>query len=224
MRRAINRVADYVLDADAKNIHRAMRRKALAESVCFVETYMRKAKPFNDKFELLSASLHQVSLERGLYCEFGVYSGSTINFIASKMPDTVYGFDSFEGLPEDWQPGVEKGTFRVAKLPRVRNNVKLVKGWFQDTLPPFALEHAGSCSFLHIDCDLYSSTKTVFENLGDRIGKGTVIVFDEFFNYPGWKEGEFLAFQELVSSRGLKYEYLGYVNTHEQVAVLITGD
>jgi len=212
-----------VLEADAKNLHRAMRRKAMQETLCFVEEHMSDTKSYGDKFSLLEAALASVASNTGLFCEFGVYSGSTINFIASRVPKTVYGFDSFEGLPEDWQPGVEKGTFRMKALPHVRKNVKLIKGWFNESVPTFALEHPGDCSFLHIDCDLYSSTKTVFEVFGNRIVKGSVLVFDEFFNYPGWKKGEFLAFQEFVSARQLKFEYLGYVMTNEQVAVRITG-
>jgi hypothetical protein len=223
LRTAVSRVADYVLDADAKNLYRAMRRKALAETVSFVEEQMPRTKSFDDKFSLLRAALHCTSPQTGLYCEFGVYSGSTINFIASRVPKTIYGFDSFEGLPEDWQPGVEKGTFQMKSLPHVRRNVELKKGWFNETVPAFALEHREKCSFMHIDCDLYSSTKTVFDILGERVVEGTVLVFDEFFNYPGWKEGEFRAFQEFVSVRGLQFEYLGYVMRDEQVAVRITG-
>jgi len=221
LRTALGRAANYVLDADAKNLRRAMRRKATAETLCFIEQEMPSAKSFSDAFALLDESLRFASQERGLFCEFGVYSGSTINFIASRLKNVIYGFDSFEGLPEDWQPGVQKGTFRMDRLPRVRNNVKLIQGWFQDTLPAFVSEHREPCAFLHIDCDLYSSTKTVFEAFGDQIGKDTVMVFDEFFNYPGWKRGEFLAFQELISARRFHFEYLGYAD--EQVAVRITG-
>ena len=74
---------------------------------------------------------------------------------------------------------------------------------------------------LHIDCDLYSSTNTVLTALADRIGVGCVIVFDEYFNYPGWESGEYRAFQEFIARTGLKYEYLVFNSRHEQVAVRI---
>jgi len=48
-----------------------------------------------------------------------------------------------------------------------------------------------------------------------------VIVFNEYFNYPGWQEGEYKAFQEFISDTGLSYEYIGYNHLHEQVAVKI---
>jgi hypothetical protein len=75
--------------------------------------------------------------------------------------------------------------------------------------------------FLHIDCDLYSSTKTIFNLLKGRIVSGTVIVFDEYFNYDGWEKGEYLAFQKYVKENQIKYEYLTYNHLHEQVAVII---
>lgn len=68
---------------------------------------------------------------------------------------------------------------------------------------------------------MYSSTQTMFKLLKNNIQAGTVIVFDEYFNYPNWENGEFLAFQEFISETGLKYEYLGYVYNSTQVAVRI---
>jgi hypothetical protein len=70
-------------------------------------------------------------------------------------------------------------------LPHVSSNVTLIKGWFDQTLPPFLEKHPAPVSFLHVDCDLYSSTKTIFDSLRTRFRPGTVIVFDEYFNYPG---------------------------------------
>jgi hypothetical protein len=72
-----------------------------------------------------------------------------------------------------------------------------------------------------MDADLYSSTKTVFDLMADRIVPGTVIVFDEYFNYPGWRQGEYRAFQELAAGRKLNFEFIGYCDTGEQVAVRI---
>jgi hypothetical protein len=54
-----------------------------------------------------------------------------------------------------------------------------------------------------------------------RIKSGTVIVFDEYFNYPGWQGGAFKAFKEFIAYSGLSYEYLTYNRLHEQVAVQI---
>ena len=82
---------------------------------------------------------------------------------------------------------------------------------------------ANNIIFIHFDADLYSSTKTVLDILADRIVPGTVIQFDEYFNYPGWQDGEYKAFKEFVESRDIKFEYIGYLENDEQVAVRILG-
>ena len=76
-------------------------------------------------------------------------------------------------------------------------------------------------AFMHVDCDLYSSTKTVFDVLGDRVVAGTIIQLDDYFNYPGWQQGEHKAFQEFVESRQLTFEYLGYYRHGAALAVRI---
>ena len=77
-------------------------------------------------------------------------------------------------------------------------------------------------ALLHVDCDLYSSTVTVLNTLKDNIVPGTVIIFDEFLNYPGYEQDEFRAWHEFVSAVDIKFEYIGRVNSHQQVAVQIT--
>ena len=186
----------------------------------YVSENMYKCKVFSAPELLREYAVSQAG--EGLYLEFGVYSGKTINQIADLKKDRIiYGFDSFEGLPETWRSGFEAGKFLKDILPEVRDNVTLIKGWFDETLPSFIQEHNELCAFLHIDCDLYSSSKTVLDYLAGRIVKGTIILFDEYFNYPGWKHNEFKAFQEFISASELKYEYIGYVKDWEQTAVKI---
>jgi hypothetical protein len=207
-------------DKDAHNIERELQRRALSQAADFVEENMAQIKSFTDKYSLLKYSL-DLAKNDGLFMEFGVYQGDTINFIASNTDQIVYGFDSFEGLPEDWRSQFVKGTFKVDKLPNVKKNVKLIKGWFENSLPQFIEENPNKCAFIHIDCDLYSSTNTIFNLLSNKITKNTIIVFDEFFNYPGWKEGEYKSFIEFIDNNNIKFEYLGYCRYDEQVAVKI---
>ncbi len=82
-------------------------------------------------------------------------------------------------------------------------------GYFDAVLPAFLSKTTGGVSLLHVDCDLYFSTQTVLAQLRDRIVSGTIIVFDEYLNYPQWRQHEFRAFQEFVAQRKLKYEYIG---------------
>jgi len=74
---------------------------------------------------------------------------------------------------------------------------------------------------LHIDCDLSSSTKTILDLLQDRIKDGAIIVFDEFFNYPGWEQHKYKAFHEFASIHGFSYEYVAAKPRHQQVAVKV---
>lgn len=213
---------EAALENDSRNIARERQRIALRETAAFVDEHMANVRSYASGAQLLETALKLALPKPGLICEFGVYSGTsirTIGKLAGARP--VFGFDSFEGLPEDWFDGMPKGTFKVDALPKVPANVALVKGWFSDTLGPFLKEHAEPAAFLHVDCDLYSSTRTIFEAFEGRIGPGTVIAFDEYFNYVGWKQGEFKAFHELVARAGLKFEYIGYSRTREQVALRI---
>lgn len=219
-------VADVVTDVvrhesshQLFDISSERQRIALNSTARYVGQHMLHAEVLQDGPHLLTFALERTS-PPGLYLEFGVASGTTVNLIASAIPSPIYGFDSFAGLPEAWVGYLPKGAFRQEQLPLVRENVELVVGLFAETLPRFLGEHPESVAFLHVDCDLYSSTKTIFEHLGPRIGPGTVIVFDEYFNYPGWEDGEYKAFQEFVVARGLSYTYLAYTNS-QQVAVRI---
>jgi len=164
------------------------------------------------------------TLGSGLIAEFGVATGRTINHIARLRPeDIVHGFDSFEGLPEDWTSRMPKGFFRRTALPKVRKNVKLHVGWFNITLPDFKATHGDTpLQLLHIDSDLYSSAVTILDTLKDNIVPGTVIIFDEYMNYPGWELDEFRAWQEHCKMYGREYEYIGRVSRHQKVAIRVT--
>jgi Macrocin-O-methyltransferase (TylF) len=219
----VRRVFDSVyfgMETDSFNIDKMARLSAAVSSANYASVYMLGAEKFRNNFELIDYACERLKVP-GLKLEFGVWSGSTINRLAQHFSDNIFGFDSFEGLPEDWRPGFEKGRFATTNLPTVRNNVKLVIGWFDKTLPNFIEQNSERVALLHIDCDLYSSTKTVFDCLGDKIDKGTILIFDEYFNYPGWESGEHKAFQEYITSKQIKYKYIGYVPNKQQVAVEI---
>jgi hypothetical protein len=189
------------------------------ESARYYELHMSEARLFDDHLQLIS---HALTLAKpgGLCLEFGVATGSTISHIASHWRGPVYGFDSFEGLPENWYGKFRAGSF-AGDPPLVPPNVTLLKGWFSDTLPEFVGQHREPVSFLHVDCDLYSSTRTIFECLAAKMLDGCVIVFDEFFNYPGWKRHEYKAFKEFVALHGFDYRYEGLVPGHQQVCAVL---
>jgi tetratricopeptide (TPR) repeat protein len=158
----------------------------------------------------------------GLVLEFGVRFGCSIRLLAALAgQQAVHGFDSFEGIPEAWHDEPQGSYSTKGALPAVPENVALYAGWFDDTLPAFLSKNAGPARFVNVDCDLYSSTRTVLELLADRIVPGTVIVFDEYIGNERWREDEFRAFQEAVARFGWKYEYLCFSLFTKQVAVRI---
>lgn len=158
----------------------------------------------------------------GMALEFGVATGTTLALIVEHHAHgPVHGFDSFEGLPEPWRPGWDQGEFAQPDLPEVPG-AELVVGLFADTLPGFLAEHPGPVSFLHLDADLYSSTTLVLEQVGPRLVEGTVVLFDEYLNFPGWQEHEHRAWTEHVARTGLQWEYLGLTLDDEQVSMRVT--
>lgn len=180
----------------------------------------------------LEESLTHVGLH-GAILEFGVWSGTTINVISKYFQNNkIHGFDSFEGLPEDWNISYnekhnkhKKGYFSVDTLPQVNSNVKLWKGWFDATIDQYLEQHKDIISFLHVDCDLYSSTKTVFDKLNDYIVKDTIITFDEFYpwgrkRYETWAEHEYKALGEWVKKYNRSFIVLSH-NNHQQTTIKI---
>ncbi|MDQ3185012.1 MAG: class I SAM-dependent methyltransferase [Pseudomonadota bacterium] len=207
------------------NIDFHQRQGAMESSARFAAEHLQGVRPFADKFEGLKYAIERAE-KPGLFLEFGVASGRSINFIAANTEAVVYGFDSFQGLPEDWRPGVGKGAFRKPAewRPEVRANVELNVGWFEDTLPDFLADHHGDIAFLHVDCDLYSSTTTVLSLLADRLKPGSVIVFDEYFSYIGWEKHEHAAFREFIEKHQKNFDYILYqvAGSPAQVAAILT--
>lgn len=196
--------------------------KAAQESADFMVSNFQQAQNLTSKNKILEFA-SEIANKEGLWLEFGVFQGRSIKLIAKHGQHEVFGFDSFEGLPEDWTHDQKKGHFSLeGNIPKINDNrITLIKGWFDKTLPHFLTDHKGKISLLHIDSDLYASAKYVLETLNDRIEKGCIIVFDDFINYPGWQEGESKAFLEWAEKYEKSFEYIGFVSTHHSIALRI---
>lgn len=147
----------------------------------------------------------------GDYLEFGVYMGTTFRY-AYKIMSPLFSemkfvaLDSFEGLPspqgmdarDNYTSGFFEGQFKCSEEEFVellnkdginRDKVKIIKGWFQDTLSPekahgYGLEKIAAA---WVDCDLYESTVPILNFISSRISTGSVILFDDwhcFRNLP----------------------------------------
>lgn len=204
------------------NIYRSNHRFEIIESAHYI------ASKKSDRTRITGGTFHTFKslasyvMEDGVIAEFGVRNGHSINILAQLFPNrTLYGFDSFEGIPDAWgdEPA---GTYTTGgAFPQVANNVTLIHGWFNKTLPIFIKNHDEKIALINIDCDIYSSTKDIFQYLGPKITEGTVVVFDEYIINKTWRDDEFKAFQEWVSAKRITYEYITVSFFSKQVAVRI---
>jgi predicted O-methyltransferase YrrM len=209
----------YILDdiQQAWRYRNAPRPQRTADSELYRQQHMAAVPAYHSDLRLHQAVSRQV-LQGGYILEFGVATGRSIRHWAQLFPThDIYGFDGFEGIYEDWN-GMKAGHF-AQKPPAVPANVHLVVGRFDQTLPDWCAQHPGPASLIHIDCDLYQATRDVFAHLRDRIQPGTIIVFDEYWNYPGWQQHEFRAWQEERTD----YRYIGWVSggNYQPVAVQV---
>jgi len=196
------------------------RPQRTPDSQAYLAQHMAQVPSYASDLRLHRAVSKQV-LQGGLMLEFGVATGRSIRHWAKLFPThDIWGFDGFEGIYEDWN-GMKAGHFARPgqQPPQVPDNVHLVIGRFDQTLPGWCESHPGFVSLIHIDCDLYSATKTVLFHLRDRIRTGTIIVFDEYWNYPTWQQHEHAAWQE----ENRPYEYIGHTHggNYQPVAIRI---
>ncbi len=218
--------ARYVAErALPQSVPALMRQEAVVNSFNHAKENMKEAYSFLDRFEGLSLSIMEAKRRfppRKFIMEFGVYKGGMINYQAKKFPELNFvGFDSFEGLRENWSGMAPEGTYGLdGKLPRVRRNVALVKGWFAESGPRWKTENPGSGIplLVHVDCDTYDATVDALELCSSYVEHGLIIHFDDYFGFPNWRTGGFKALKEISESRQWSLTYLSYGT--KEVAVL----
>ena len=156
------------------------------------------------------------------YLEFGVASGHSFRWWISKCTHTdskFYGFDTFEGLPENW--GAFKKGDMIAGVPVLDDQrAKFLKGLFQDSLPAFLKEtnlNNDRKKVIHLDADLFSSTLFALTSLAPYLKSGDMLLFDEF-NVPNH---EYYAFRIFTESYYVKITLVAAVNNFYQVAMAI---
>jgi len=129
----------------------------------------------------------------GDMAELGVFAGGSAKIISQACPSKkLHLFDTFEGLPQDdvWDIGHKKGEFACAisdvQIYLDGQNVEFHPGFFPDTTQ--GLNH--SYSFVHLDADLYESTKAGIEYFWPRLEEGGILMLDDYNNptCPGVKK------------------------------------
>jgi Macrocin-O-methyltransferase (TylF) len=162
----------------------------------------------------------------GLLLDLGVWLGWSTRLMSDASGRQVYGFDTFEGLVEDWQIDdqalIKQGTFSLSEPLAQRSmhdtgvtlhdgvpdalgrKVQFIKGSTYDTLSPFLAERpAAPIALFHMDLDTYESCLHALETCKDRFVEGSVLVFDEYLV----TNAEMLAFFEFQAKYELEWRY-----------------
>jgi len=176
-------------------------------------------------FAIYRAIQNNTGDSKNLFLEFGVYTGGSINLFSKQLKNingTIYGFDTFEGLTEDWLTHVffPKGSLSLNnKLPKVAKNAILIKGKIQDTLDNFLKDNLKKkILFAHMDMDTYASTKFALAKIKPFLQKGSVILFDEFYGYPNWQQEEYKAFTEVFKEN--EYKFIAFCESEAAIQIL----
>lgn len=167
----------------------------------FIELYNRvSSRSLIDKRRawIVYSFARQCASLGGDFAELGVYkgAGSRIMYEASKKTKNIFAFDTFEGLPEtdsEKDPFWRKGDLRKLNYEEVRqflreDSFKLIKGYFPKTIR-FVPDEI-TYSFVHIDADIYRSTKDACEYFYPKMVRGGIMLFDDYLylSCPGIKE------------------------------------
>ena len=177
----------------------------------------------NNRFDMFDESLQHIS-EPLDYLEFGVYRGKTMRHCTNIMKHNetrFYGFDSFEGLPENFQSNHPKGKFSTnGNTPDIEDSrVHFIKGWFNDTLPEFLKTYdSKKPKVIHMDADLYSSTLFVLTQIHPYLRKGDIIMFDEF----GDLLNEFMAWHDYSRSYHKRFKVLASFQKYKKISLILS--
>lgn len=186
--------------------------------------YYNPRHTYQRRFELHQFIIDQKELAKTpiSYYEFGVAGGDMIKFWTEKNTSSkseFYGFDSFEGLPEEWENKGQGHFDQDGKTPDLNDDrVTFIKGWFQDSVYPFFRQHTVSHKAVyHLDADIFSATLYVLFHLQPFIKPGDILIFDEFSSY----EDEYKALEIFKRCIGKPFEYrfLGAINNYRQIAI-----
>jgi hypothetical protein len=187
--------------------------------------YAEEDRAYSYKAISILQALGSITLS-GDFAEFGVYKGRCAKLLQNLLRKDrfLHLFDSFEGLPEDWVgTGIGAGHFglRPEQIPKFTSKqVYTYKGWFKNTVRPFAMSLSQPLSFIHMDADLYSSTMDVLQGLNPHIVPGTIILFDEYLIKKA--DDEHRALVDWSAAHERNYEYLWRTRS-VQVCIRVTA-
>jgi len=199
------------------------------------DCYKNFKKYFYDSVFLSTEDIRKYSLSKsiknaqksGLFLEFGVYKGESFKLFHSllkknNLQNNLYGFDSFLGLVNDMKGhSLFENNFNLNGENPLNKNKKIIEGNIEDTLKIFLKENLNLINFIHIDTDTYETCKFILENTKNKMAKNSVILFDEIYNFSGWKVGEYKALKEIYRDDEYKFIAFGKGNIRQEAAIMI---
>ena len=189
-------------------------------SIKWVSTLPKLPELFFHRWALFDSMINKSKKDRPFY-EFGVWRGVSFKYLINAFKKG-YGFDTFEGIPEDWH-NEKEGTYSAEGIIPKIDGGTFLKGKFEDTLPSFFKESRPIASIINFDADLYSSTLCALNYSKPVIDKNTILIFDEFIINKNWEQDEYKALNEFCSNNNLTYEVLAISYCTKQVAVKLIG-
>jgi tetratricopeptide (TPR) repeat protein len=185
-------------------------------SFSWVFALPNRPKLFFNRWGFFDAVLETVDRNRPFY-EYGVWRGVAFQYIMRNLKEG-FGFDTFEGLPEDWH-NEKAGTYTSqGNIPKIEG-ANFIKGKFEDTLPIFFSEPRAVASIINFDADLYSSTICALNHSESIIDEETVLIFDEFLTNDHWEEDEYRALNEFCENTNFSFVVTAVSFFTKQVAV-----
>ena len=211
--------------ANTNNIYNYSYNKAIEDTYSTLEYKITSGLLYSNKYKvrdfLIKYINEQGNIDQNICLEFGVRNGLSINYFSKNIKSQFYGFDTFQGIPEDWVgTSGHKGSYSAnGVIPKVNKNVSIIQGLIEDTLVDFLINNKKKISFIHIDVDIYSTSKFILNKIKEYIQGDVIILFDDFCCFPGWKNGEYKALNEVFDEEKIKYLAFG----GEVCAVKIIG-
>lgn len=210
------RILNYIIPSEFRQ-HTQLEKKlseiVIEETIENFKQKFEKAFLSTDKFGIREFAIQQ-ALSQDLSCEFfylefGTFEGRGANFFA-KFVKKFYTFDSFTETMNNYEQGhtTTNQSFKLKKIPKLKKNVVIVKGFVQDTVDAFLNQNNPKINFVHFDLADYPSTLFVLKKIKPFLKKNSILIFNNFYNYVGWKNGEYKALNQVLAND--EYRYIGF--------------
>ena len=168
----------------------------------------------------------------------GVKDGRQVRLTTRHYKETIYAVDNNKGLEEDWREGYPAGSLGRTKEPRLSSDVVVIKdtATYGEGIKRIKDEFVkdNKVGLLIIDSETYTPCYQALTILSDNLREGSVIVFDEIINYPGYEGHEIKALDDYLTESGKRYEALAINGPstspqedyymHQRVAIRIFND